>query len=155
MSLPLRFSADLDRDCVRKGGALEAVAKDQFDKKADKDQRLEDHLLYWGERQAVYLLCHQTCRCGRRPDHDLCRECPQRGVQVIMLLIRPQDTYFHLFSFQARNIKSQMQTLQRPVLVRCHLDAIMEDYKFNLDQINFIFRVNCVICLKFSIESIE
>ena len=74
---------------------------------------------------------------------------------MIMLLIRPQDTYFHLFSFQARNIKSQMQTLQRPVLVRCHLDAIMEDYKFNLDQINFIFRVNCVICLKFSIESIE
>ena len=28
MSLPLRFSADLDRDCVRKGGALEAVAAD-------------------------------------------------------------------------------------------------------------------------------
>ena len=27
MSLPLRFSADLDRDCVRKGGAFEAVAK--------------------------------------------------------------------------------------------------------------------------------
>ena len=62
-----------------------------------------------------------------RPAHDLCCECPQRGVQVIMLLIRPQDTYFHLFSFQARNIESLMQTLQRPVLVRCHLDAIMED----------------------------
>jgi len=26
--LDKRFSADLDRDCVRKGGALEAVAKD-------------------------------------------------------------------------------------------------------------------------------
>ena len=53
MSLLLRFSADLDRDRVRKGCALEAVAKHQFDKKATKDQGLEDHLLYWGERQFI------------------------------------------------------------------------------------------------------
>ena len=84
-------------------------------------------------------LCCQTRRLhirhflkrGGRPAHDICLECPQLGVQVSMLLIHPQDTYFHSFLFQARNTESLKLTCRDlSFLSASHLVAITGNNSF-------------------------
>ena len=115
-----------------KKGALEAVAKHQADKKAGKGQQLEDPLEYWAEMQSLCAtrLAHVATDLLTIPATSVPSErlFSVSGVMCAGDHIIMSSTLRTLFVFiPGKKHSISDDNLQRRVLLKCNLEALMED----------------------------